>query len=405
MRLATLCLAAAFAVVLAHTAAAQLPADNVIMRTRVICNQGQGGQLLASFDFKPRANMWPPNYGRIGGFTVTFAYTSTKLTLQGVQPRYEQGYWGIYRTQAYGVSAWFNQHAHNGYPQNSLPVDAQYFSRATDCTGNSLNDNYFELMRYEFTIGATASGTVNLNFVDVQAYNTISYQANVQHTAIFSPDLTYTMNDSVFTVKNLIIPVDLASFNVTPQHDGTMALTWHTATETSNRGFDVERGDGTTFERIAFIDGHGTTTAGRDYNFVDENPVPAADGQVHYRLRQVDMDGTESYSQVVSAVVTPQVVGLEDSYPNPVSVGGLSRVPYTLAVPGTVTLAVYNTLGQHVATLVNGESRTAGRHTAQWNTRGDAGSPLPAGMYYLRFTARLDGGQEVQATRQMAVIR
>ena len=179
------------------TAQAQiLPADNVIMRIRQVCNTGQGGMMVAAFEIKPRTNMWAPNFGRIGGFSVVFTYTSSKLVLTGTQQRYEPGYWGSpFRSAAYGPSAWFTQHASTGNPNSALPVSSQYFSQATDCTGNPINDEYFEIMRYTMNIHPTANGTVNLGINDVQPYNTSMYLQETQMSAIFSPDLTTNLND------------------------------------------------------------------------------------------------------------------------------------------------------------------------------------------------------------------
>ena len=269
-RTATL-LALAIVVLFATASHAQVSADNIIIRVRTVCNQGQGGTLLAAVDFKPRTNMWAPNYGRIGGFSIVFTFTAAKLVFQGNAQRYETGYWGSpYRSQAFGPSAWFNQHAHSGNPGSALPVEAQYFTPALDCSGNPLNDGFFELMYYQMNIMATASGTVSLGLYDVQAYQTFPYQQNVNHTAIFNADLTLNNNDSTEVVTGLVIPVELSAFNVTPRADGSMLLSWHTETETSNLGFEIERGDGENFERIGFVQGRGTTTEPFSYAWVDE---------------------------------------------------------------------------------------------------------------------------------------
>lgn len=403
---ATLFASAVFAVALTSVSYAQLPADNIIMRVRHICNGGQGGALTAAVDFRPRTNMWPGAEGRIGGFAITFTYTSSKLVLNGVSPRYEQGYWGNpYRSQSFGPSAWFNQHANTGNPGQALPVTSSYFEPSTNCAGNPLNDGFFELMRYSMTIGATVNGTVDLGLYDVQPYNTSPYQQNVQMSAIFSPDITTNLNDSTLMTIGLLVPVELAAFNATARPDGSIMLTWHTASEAMNRGFEVQRGDGATFQPIGFLDGHGTTTEPHDYTFVDRTPSDAArDGLVFYRLKQIDTDGTESFSEIVSEQVLPGAVALGQNYPNPVSAGTSTTIPYTLAVPATVSLAVYNTMGERVATLVDTQSRQGGRHSAEWNLRSDDGAMLPSGTYFVRFSARM-GSEEMSFNRQVSIIR
>lgn len=406
MRKTATLLAIAIAVMCASTSHAQVSADNIIIRVRTVCNQGQGGTLLAAVDMKPRTNMWAPNFGRIGGFSIVFTFTSSKLVFQGAGQRYEPGYWGSpYRSQAFGVSAWFNQHAHHGNPNNSLPVEGTYFTPSADCQGNPLNDGFFELMYYQMNIMATANGTVNLGLYDVQAYQTFPYQQNVNHTAIFNADLTLNNNDSVQVVNGLVIPVELSAFNVSPRGDGSMLLSWHTETETSNMGFEIERGDGENFERIAFVPGHGTTTEPHSYSWIDSNPVSSrTDNLVYYRLKQIDTDGTFAYSESHPGELLPATLGLEQNYPNPVAVGTATSVPFTLPVPASVELAVYNTMGQKVATLVNGVERQAGRHVATWNARSERGEPMPAGVYFIRFSADF-GGERVNEMRQVSIIR
>ncbi len=381
-------------------------ADNIIMRVRSICNQGQGGALTAAFEIKPLTNMWPPNYGRIGGFSVVFTYTSSKLVLNSVQQRYDPSYWGgAFRSAAFGSSAWFSQHASTGNPNNALPVSSTYFSPTRDCVGNLLNDDYFEIMRYSMTIMPTANGTVDLGLYDIQPYNTSGYLQEVQMTAIFAPDLLTNKNDSVRPANGLLIPVELSAFNVTGRPDGSVMLSWRTETETENMGFEIERGDGEDFERVGFVQGRGTTTEAHDYMFIDEKPVAArSDRIVAYRLRQVDLDGTYAYSDIQSTQLTPSFIGLETAYPNPVSAGSGTDIPYTLSVPANVTLQVFNALGQRVAVLHDQTERQAGRHLVRWNTRDEFGQALPSGTYFVRFEAAV-GNDVIQGARHLSVVR
>lgn len=397
-------------VVFAHVAQAQvISADNVIMRVRAICNQGQGGALTAAFEINPLSNLWAPPYGAIGGYSVVFTYTSSKLVFQGYQQRYNTGAWASpFRSTNFGASAWFNQHGHHGNPSYALPVNNQNFSPATDCQDNPLNDGFYEIMRYSMNIMPTAPGTVTLGLFSVEPYGTKDFQSiqNQQSTAIFSADLSTNVNDSIIIVTNLLIPVELSAFNVTGRPDGSMLLSWHTATETSNLGFEIERGDGAHFERIGFVPGHGTTTESHTYSFIDNTPVATGEGNiVFYRLKQVDTDGTFYYSEIQSGEILPSVVGLEQSYPSPVRVGTSANIPFTLAVPADVTLHVYNSMGQRVAALLDGTSRQAGRHVMTWDTRSEKGDLLPAGVYFIRFHARLGGIEEVSANRQVTLIR
>ena len=96
---------------------------------------------------------------------------------------------------------------------------------------------------------------------------------------------------ATFSITSTTLPVTLASFNA--KAAGRMAnLDWATASEANNAYFDVERSaDARSFTSL----GRGTTAARQTYSFTDEVP---ANGANYYRLKQVDTDGTFSYSPV-----------------------------------------------------------------------------------------------------------
>lgn len=75
-----------------------------------------------------------------------------------------------------------------------------------------------------------------------------------------------------------------------------VVLTWATATEDGNANFYVERSvNGGEYENIGIVKGAGYSTKSQPYNFLDIN---ASSAKISYRLRQVDFDGSFSFSQV-----------------------------------------------------------------------------------------------------------
>lgn len=115
------------------------------------------------------------------------------------------------------------------------------------------------------------------------------------------------------------LPVELLEFSARKQGSASVLCEWSTASETNNAYFDVEvsRGneDGLSFKAIGRVPGRGTTTETNHYQWVDEAPVT---GINYYRLRQVDYDGTETFSSPVAVVFNDdasfELVGLA---PNP----------------------------------------------------------------------------------------
>ncbi|NBB86895.1 MAG: T9SS type A sorting domain-containing protein, partial [Bacteroidetes bacterium] len=182
------------------------------------------------------------------------------------------------------------------------------------------------------------------------------------------------------------IPVELTTFDATL--DGrTARLTWETASETNNAGFAVERRvDDGAFVEMAFIEGAGTTTTPRRYHY-DDRTLPFAARQLTYRLRQVDVAGTVTYSpEVMVGIGRPEQFVLHGPFPNPSR--GSVTLRYEVPAAGPVHLAIYDLLGRRIRTLVDARQR-AGRQQVQFNA-----AALPSGVYVVRLTS--DGATRTQ---------
>jgi hypothetical protein len=70
--------------------------------------------------------------------------------------------------------------------------------------------------------------------------------------------------------------------------------------------------------------------------------------------------------------------------PRPNPARGGTDLAYELPRPARVSLAVYDLGGRRVARLVDGEMGQ-GHHSLRWNAQNDEGSPVPAGLYFVRF--------------------
>lgn len=175
------------------------------------------------------------------------------------------------------------------------------------------------------------------------------------------------------------VPVELTSFNAKAS-GGKVQLDWTTATEINNSGFEIERSlDGNTFFTVGFIKGNGTTTEPRSYTFTDDTQLDAAQ-TVHYRLKQVDYNGSVEYSNVVSVVTEiPIEYALDQNYPNPFNPS--TKIKYSVPQNGLVTIVVYDLTGQQVATLLS-EVKEPGNYEVNFNTSG-----LSSGVYFYKMTA------------------
>jgi hypothetical protein len=169
------------------------------------------------------------------------------------------------------------------------------------------------------------------------------------------------------------LPVEMTDFTarLVENPQPAVLLEWATATELNNKGFFIEHSmDGLHWSALGFVPGNGTTTDPHDYSFQDEKPLP---GTNYYRLRQIDFDGREEFSKVVSVhFQDSEGFGNLTLFPNPVTGGAL-----TLLVPedleAEITVRLFNASGQLVRSVTPG----TGMQTLDM-------SDLPAGTYALQ---------------------
>jgi hypothetical protein len=200
--------------------------------------------------------------------------------------------------------------------------------------------------------------------------------------------------DNVKVVGSNVVPVELVSFAATTDNRN-VTLNWSTATELNNSGFQVERSNGSAFEVVGFVAGHGTTTEVRNYNFVDQN---VASGSYSYRLKQVDFNGTFEYSNVIEVeVVGVKEFTLGQNYPNPFNPS--TKINFSLAVDSKVSLKIFDVLGQEVVTLLNGQL-AAGSQEVSFDA-----SSLNSGVYFYRIDASGVDGQKFSSTKKMILTK
>jgi len=187
-----------------------------------------------------------------------------------------------------------------------------------------------------------------------------------------------------------VVPVELTSFAASTAGN-SVSLKWATATEINNSGFEVERkSSSSNWQKIAFMEGNGTTTEANSYSFSDKN---LSTGKYNYRLKQVDFNGAFEYSNVVEVeVISVDKFELAQNYPNPFNPS--TTIKFNLPEAGNVKLAVYNLLGQEVKTLVNGFTES-GLHTIKLDA-----TNLNSGIYFYKLE-----GNGINAVRKMTLLK
>ena len=129
-----------------------------------------------------------------------------------------------------------------------------------------------------------------------------STAGNTQRISMNSPAADSTSFNALYTTvqSNVQLPIELLYFNAEPSGDAIISK-WETASETDNDHFEVERSiDGEKFEKVGDnIPGCGPGTC-PDNHFYSLTDYEKCKGLVYYRLKQVDIDGKYTYSDVVA---------------------------------------------------------------------------------------------------------
>ncbi|MBO3272000.1 T9SS type A sorting domain-containing protein [Hymenobacter defluvii] len=180
-------------------------------------------------------------------------------------------------------------------------------------------------------------------------------------TGEFSLNGYFTLGDG-----NAPLPVELVAF--TGQLEGSaVRLNWATASEKNNKGFEVQRSTGgDQWFTLGFVAGNGSTSQRNAYAYRDAN---APEGKAYYRLRQLDNDGTESFSPVVTIAVpagnAPALVLSPVPTPDVLNISGLGS--------GAHVAEVYDMMGKRVLT-----------HSFTDQTTSVSVANLPSGLYVVQ---------------------
>ena len=283
-----------------------------------------------------------------------------------------------------GTSAMYDPDGAGPMPAVELPAMDGYTAiiRFSDqrvlASAASSNDGEITL-----TYNATAGDVLNIWFAVPDPMNAgawLYYEADQNgsftHSANFLDNVRNNLTSENTTgSSNLqaLLPVEFTAFAADATSNG-VSLKWTTALEMNSEVFVVERStNGTRYTAIGEVAAAGESADERHYQFVDTD---ADAGLNYYRLRQIDFDGAEMFSEIVSVEVRKDLtVGV---FPNPATefVTLTSDTPFGNTAEGT---------------LLDATGRTVRRFTlaGEQQVRIELGG-LSTGTYYVRI---VDGAQ------------
>ncbi len=188
------------------------------------------------------------------------------------------------------------------------------------------------------------------------------------------------------------------SLSSTEQANGDVLLVWNDISE-NETNFVIERKEGS--GAFTPID----TLAKNITEYIDAKSF--ADPNLTYRVYAYNNITQSEYSPETSILVTsvendfqiPKQYSLLQNYPNPFNPSTV--IKYSLAKPSSVSIKIYNILGENVASLVNSEVKDAGSYNVNFNA-----SHISSGIYFYEINANaLDGSENFNSIKKMILLK
>ncbi|WP_165822059.1 Ig-like domain-containing protein [Hymenobacter edaphi] len=297
--------------------------------------------------------------------TVTFPGTNAAINFTGVSGSFEVTVARL-----------------DGRPQGIQPSGLAHYYTPAYWIINQYGTGSFANAAVTYTLSATdispadaASPTTTLRLLKRASNSDGAFDAPIAATAAnASGTVTFNLTSFSQTVIGTLgtspLPVTLVDFTAERQGEDAL-IKWATSQEKNNAYFAVESSvDGREFSVVERRTGQGNSTSRHDYQVTDRNLSRYGAALVYYRLRQVDFDGTTTYSDLRTVRVPGPVKPQLALYPNPAR----TAVKLTGAGAGT-GIQVFDAVGRLVL------STRADASGAAQLTLPDT---LPTGVYVVR---------------------
>ncbi len=250
-----------------------------------------------------------------------------------------------------------------------------------DIDNTPLNNMTFSLISQTFT---NADATFTFNADGTFSFLRLNTNKNQFFFTYRLTDPTTLYADAIVRIdfsSGGVLPVSLTNFKVAKSASGAL-LSWETAQELNNKGFDILRKTTGNFEKIGFVASralNGYSSSKLAYSFEDRN-MPK-DKTVYYRLSQIDIDGKQFYSDI-------RIINNGDSkqpiliYPNP-SFGNV-QISLPSDMISLSDILVLSATGAVVQTINNTTDK-------QIEIKG-----LKSGLYYIKVILQYDNSVYTQ---------
>jgi len=274
-----------------------------------------------------------------------------------------------------------------GYATTTVSLASSYWD--TDASGQSSS--------------VAGTGETNANMRTLSPFSGWNFSTTWAMTAGKNFSYPYLIN-----VTDRALAVQARGFSATANVNSVM-LSWSTQSEVNNAGFNVLRQrmsnpeQGTqnykliaSYQTNKDLAGLGTSTTGRNYSFTDTKVLSGAKYQ--YEIESVSTDGTIKVVDTVTVSVSePETYVLFQNFPNPFNPA--TTIRFDLKQTSTVTLEIYNVLGQRVASWNYG-TMDAGRYE-----KSIAMAQYSSGVYFYRIVAQGNDGEKFASVKKLMLVK
>ncbi|MDI6803167.1 MAG: TIGR03790 family protein [Bacteroidota bacterium] len=348
-----------------------------------------------------------PNWnGSLPYLNNSMSYAASKISAKGLIPNLDQtNTYLTYQSNVIGYASWgsndynANQYTQYARPKNTwadgaiaetyVSTSARTFSTPVtygqSVVADLISEGVTGVKGYVYEPYSNAMAIVWVLFdryTDgynlAESYYMSSRALSWMDVIIGDPKMQVLLKNTLPTPD---LPIQIGSFVANYMYANDVQIEWTTISEINNYGFNVQRynENSMVFETLGFIPGKGTTTEPQTYTYLDENVSTIS---LQYRLEQIDNDGLTHYfgpinlspNTIKESIALQKTFMLYPNYPNPFN--PTTEIKFTLENKAKVTLMVYNSIGQEVDELINGEINE-GTHSIKFD-----GSNLASGIYY-----------------------
>ncbi len=264
--------------------------------------------------------------------------TSTTLTMDPLFKQDNSVAPMVTLTSASGANTTLTSYTLTGQGTSTLVL-----SGITIPAGSTLKISYQAIIDASAANGTAYQASGSVAFIDptrTSTTGTVSPGGNFASGGGTAPGTNYAAASSTLEDVTIVtpLPVELTRFTVLAVRQDAL-LTWSTASERNNDHFTVERSlTGSNFVAVGTMRGQGTSLRNTDYTFTDPNAGRLASNTLYYRLKQVDLDGTATYSPVRTVQFGATAKAGATLYPNPsqgqivLDLSGLAEGSYSVQV-------------------------------------------------------------------------